>query len=74
MNLPEPHDAVVWGGWQKSQMIDFGGKIFRARPTREEMVDVSDHGLRHGAFAAHHHRGIALQRRVDCQRVEQGPD
>jgi len=74
VNLPEPHYAVDRGGWQKSQMIDLGSKIFCARPARKEMVDVSDHGLRHGALAAHSHRGVALQSRVDSQCMEQGPN
>jgi len=74
VDLPEPHDAVVLVGGQEPEAGDFGRVVFSTGSAREEVVDVGHHRPGHGAAPAHHHRGVALQGRVDRQGVEQGPD
>ena len=74
VDLPEPHDAVVLIGRQEAQVGHLGGVVLGARPAREEVVDVGHHGLGDRAPTPDHHRGVALQSRVDRQGVEQGPD
>ena len=47
MNLPKPHDAVARRDGQKAQRIDLVLEVVSAMTTREEVMDVADHGFGH---------------------------